>query len=504
MDVLKKAICFIPDRLYFVSLRSKPVRMETKSHHFINIDDTFIYHNFYHDFGPLNIGIVFRYCTFLNDILNSNQYKGKKIVHCTCSNTMKRSNAACLIASYAILFLGCTPEEAYRPLSRLSPPLMPFRDASYGTCSFKLSVLHVLQGLSQAQLHGWFNFSTFNVEEYDHYEQVHNGDLNWILPGKFLAFAGPHNAKRVTVRGYTHLEPEDYFEYFIKHNVKHVVRLNTKQYESSRFAKAGITVHALVYPDGSTPPPGILKKFIDLAESVDGAIAVHCKAGLGRTGTLIGSFLMKHYMLTTPEAIGWMRLCRPGSVIGPQQYFLQDSQSDLWKEGASLGVQRKTRDGNGDWTNQVHAAILSNDAKQNVEPPHQTKALGINQVDIYTHSQNTLDLYSLNLTTDASNQSPRQDPRQEIHQTSPPGVLQGDGLKSQKEKRLRRGLSLGAVYVRNTNEVSSRSSTSSLESQIKNLPFGYPAPNKASRVSTPVCKPPGAVKTSSAKTPRPT
>lgn len=47
-------------------------------------------------------------------------------------------------------------------------------------------------------------------------------------------------------------------------------------------------------------------------------------AGLGRTGTLIACYMMKHFRLTAAEAIGWIRICRPGSVIGPQQNFIEE------------------------------------------------------------------------------------------------------------------------------------------------------------------------------------
>lgn len=43
--------------------------------------------------------------------------------------------------------------------------------------------------------------------------QVENGDLNWILPGKFVAFCGPA-AKPTEYVGFRAMTPEDYWDYF--------------------------------------------------------------------------------------------------------------------------------------------------------------------------------------------------------------------------------------------------------------------------------------------------
>lgn len=69
--------------------------------------------------------------------------------------------------------------------------------------------------------------------------------------------------------------------------------------------------------DGTTPPDNIVTEFLSIVEKEKGAIAVHCKAGLGRTGSLIALFVMKHYGFPAAAFTGWIRIARPGSILGP-------------------------------------------------------------------------------------------------------------------------------------------------------------------------------------------
>ncbi|CAF3398205.1 unnamed protein product [Rotaria sp. Silwood1] len=323
-DIIGSASEIFKDRLYFATLRIKP--KSTANTHYFSIDDEFVYENFYADFGPLNLAVVHRYCTKLNKKLNNSTLAHKRIIHYTTFDPKKRANAAFLIATYSIIYLKRTPEDAYKPLVsgiNAAHPFLPFRDASLGSSSYNLTLLDTLQGFYKAMLHGFFDFENFDLDEYEHYEKVENGDLNWIVPRKLLAFSGPH-AKSKIENGYPLHAPEAYFTYFRKRNVSTIVRLNKKIYDSKRFIDAGFDHYELFFNDGSTPSDAITLKFLNIVEQAKGAVAVHCKAGLGRTGTLIGAYLMKHYKFTAAEVIAWLRICRPGSVIGPQQNYLEE------------------------------------------------------------------------------------------------------------------------------------------------------------------------------------
>ncbi len=123
--------------------------------------------------------------------------------------------------------------------------------------------MHCLQGLEIAIENEWYNFRTFNPKEYEFYERVDHGDLNWIIPGKFMAFMGPVNKRIEGKSGFT---PEDYSEIFQVLGVNKVVRLNEIIYDRKRFINNGISHTDLFFLDGSSPSNEIVDEFIDICE----------------------------------------------------------------------------------------------------------------------------------------------------------------------------------------------------------------------------------------------
>jgi cell division cycle 14 len=112
----------------------------TVNSHYFSIDHQLIYENFFNDFGPLNICLVYKYCRLLSIKMNSQFLAKKKIIHYTTMASAKRVNAAFLIAAYSVIYLNKTPDEAYKPLVNGDiPPYSKFCDASI-TSNFTITL----------------------------------------------------------------------------------------------------------------------------------------------------------------------------------------------------------------------------------------------------------------------------------------------------------------------------------------------------------------------------
>lgn len=162
---------------------------------------------------------------------------------------------------------------------------------------------------------GWFNYETFDIKFYESKKAMERGNLSEIIPGKVIAMSSPY-PHSLNADGWRVYTPKDYTYIFKPRGVRAVIRLNEETYDPEYFIKSGIRHYDLIHPDGSCPNPDIVTSFIEILDK-ESSVAVHCMAGLGRTGTLIGCYALRQYDITARDFIAWCRIARPGSVIGP-------------------------------------------------------------------------------------------------------------------------------------------------------------------------------------------
>lgn len=144
-------------------------------------------------------------------------------------------------------------------------------------------------------------------------------EFQWILSGVLGGMSQPG----IRPGGYR-VEEDELIRDLIglrERGVGAVVNLTEASLSEEVVKGTGLAYLHLPVPDLEAPTIAQLDEFIKFVEEHEGAgkgVAAHCRAGLGRTGTMLAAFLVFRGAAAR-AAISKVRAFRPGSIETPAQ-----------------------------------------------------------------------------------------------------------------------------------------------------------------------------------------
>lgn len=271
------------------------------------------------DYGPINICCIINFCNFIDEKMQNPELIHRNIVYYIYllneRNNAYLLNSVFMMGCYLIIKKNiCVNKVIFDILHIFNEHPCYFIDCISEWGGYYSSIIDCLRAISFIYKNDIEDLNNFNIEDYEYLTDYSQRDMN-IIANKFIAMTCP-SQKNIY----------DVCNELKKRNVKLVIRLNeNNNYDSKIFETQNIDVLDLYFDDYSVPSIKIIKKFMNAVNNIEYSdkVAIHCRAGLGRTGILICIWLIIKLNFKPAEAIAYIRIMRPGSIMGNQGFFLE-------------------------------------------------------------------------------------------------------------------------------------------------------------------------------------
>ena len=245
-----------------------------------------------------------------------------------------RNHAYFLLGCVGLLVLGLSLDQVFEELKNENSNI---RFSAKSPEDESIDLFEALEAVSSAVRLGWYRFRDFDSKVFEARSFAEEGSFSEIVPKELYALPSPVSPHLNSIGLTIFNTPHQTLSLLRELGVRTLYRFNERLYDEEVLRFGGIEVVDFPFADGFSPPAEVLSSFLNRALSDGGPKAFHCRAGMGRTGTMAAIYCHKKFEVPPVVMAAWIKMVRPGSINEYQLGFLRKYQEGVLESSETCG-----------------------------------------------------------------------------------------------------------------------------------------------------------------------